>query len=114
MFEDFQDGAGEDESGKKRRAMSLGISLLIYGGLAAGLAVVAATASAVLPKEREVPVEFAELPPELEAPSEPEPEPPPPPKPKKKAAGRPARPRHAEEHPRRAALGGRGRSRGGG
>ena len=44
MFEDFQDGAGEDESGKKRRAMSLGISLLIYGGLAAGLAVVAATA----------------------------------------------------------------------
>lgn len=93
MFEDFQDGAGEDESGKKRRAMSLGISLLIYGGLAAGLAVVAATASAVLPKEREVPVEFAELPPELEAPPEPEPEPepPPPPRPKKKAAApRPA------------------------
>src|SRR5690606_6035394 len=91
MFEDFQDGAGDDESGKKRRAMSLGISLLIYGGLAAGLAVVAATASAVLPKVKEVPVEFAELPLEIDAAPEPEPPPPPPPKAKKpKAAPRPA------------------------
>jgi hypothetical protein len=82
MFEDFQDHVEEDESGKRRRAMSLGISLLVYGALAGGLAVIAATASAVLPKEREVPVKFAELPPRIDVP-EPEPEPPPPPRAKK-------------------------------
>jgi protein TonB len=91
MFNDFDGSAKDEEKGRGRMGLSLALSALLYGVLAALLVSVVATARAVV-REREVEVEFASLPP---APAAPEPEaapppPPPPPAPRPRGSRRPA------------------------
>ena len=62
MFNDF-DGKNQSGEDRGRMGVSLGLSLLIFGALAALTATVVATAKAVVEREREVTVEFAQLPP---------------------------------------------------
>ena len=74
MFNDF-DGEHEEDASRGRKAASLGVSLLIYGGLAA-FALTAVTAARAVVRE-EVIVEFMAPPPMpvIEEPPAPEPEP---------------------------------------
>lgn len=81
MFNDFDSTTEDEEKGRGRMGVSLALSAMIYGVIAAVLATVVATARAVV-REREVEVEFASMPTLPEPEPEPEVAPPPPPPPR--------------------------------
>ncbi len=101
MFNDFDGSQKDDEKGRGRMGLSLALSALVYGVMAALLVTAVATARAVV-REREVEVEFASLPSSPATPvPEPEaaPPPPPPPAPRRERTRRPAAQRAAMATP---------------
>ena len=99
MFNDFDGSTKDEEKGRGRMGLSLALSAVLYGVLAALLVSVVATARAVV-REREVEVEFASLPPAPEPEAAPAPPPPPPPPaPRPRGSRRPAAQRGAMAAP---------------
>ncbi|NOY89599.1 MAG: hypothetical protein GXP55_00220 [Deltaproteobacteria bacterium] len=87
MFQDFDDKPGRDE-GRGRMGVSFGVSLALFGLVAVFLATAVATARAVVRRQREVSVEFAELPQAPAVEEAPPPPPPPPPPPRRRRGPR--------------------------